>query len=985
MANNKTLFTLSALSTVLLLSVPCPAFATDVTGTWVQTIVTKSPESPSFEFKPSPDPSDIAILVHPTDPATYTLLVCDGEVDEIPDLFTGDNLFEIGLAGSDLGTLLPTSWTTTNLSRTGYSNEPAGCLFVKADATHNSRLFISDDDQHKVFVTDLGPDEVHGTADDLPPISLSTAAFGSYDPEGVAYAPPDATGQETLYIADGVGAEIYKVQPGADNRFDTPLDNVVTHFDTESLGVWDPEGVEFEPPNRLYIIGTTPINKMAHIYTAGTLIRMVDLSAVNVKKPAGLALGPSSSASIIDPAALSVYIPDRGIDNDSDPAENDGKIYEFTVPALPPGNHPSVSAGPDQNIFLPHPAGLNGIAVYDGLPNDPSGLVWNLVSGPPGQNVDISAASLIGDTQVTGTATFNAPGTYVLNLKMMSENTVLADDDVTIKVFDPITTTDATIYISTTSSGSVTNGASCAVASLSFQDEDIVAYDSKSECWSMYFDGSDVGLNISGVDIDGFAFADNDDSIFLSFTSAVTLPVKDPGTGITADTVIEAFDIVRFIPTALGANTQGGYEMYFDGSDVGLNVADENIDAIDFSADGKLIISTTGSFSVPGLSAAVSGHDEDLIILNSSGFGSETGGTWEIYFDGSDVGLYDGGNAEDINGAMVDRDSGYIYLSTLGNFFVPGVSGDGADIFFCLPSSIGSKTTCTTYAPFFDGSIHGLDTANEVIDDFVLRVNNSVVDTSSPTVNITAPTADATVSGATTIVSANASDDFGVVGVQFKLDGVNLGEEITSAPYSITWDTTTAQDGSHTLAAVARDAAGHTSTSNNIPVYVANSAAVSILTFTPTADATIRTGFPSTNYGTDDKLWTDSDELMDFLMKFTVSGIGGNRTVLSAKLRLYNINNSALGGNFYRVENGASWFESTVTWNNAPAATTQFASLGSVPTKNTWYEVDMTPLITGDGEFSLRVTSTSSDGVGYNSKEVAAGLGFPPQLVVTVQ
>lgn len=45
-----------------------------------------------------------------------------------------------------------------------------------------------------------------------------------------------------------------------------------------------------------------------------------------------------------------------------------------------------------------------------------------------------------------------------------------------------------------------------------------------------------------------------------------------------------------------------------------------------------------------------------------------------------------------------------------------------------------------------------------------------------------------------------------------------------------------------------------------------------------------------------------------------------------------------------------------MTWNNAPAAdTTLVASLGSVST-NTWYEVDLTSLVTGDGTYSLRVS-----------------------------
>ncbi len=43
--------------------------------------------------------------------------------------------------------------------------------------------------------------------------------------------------------------------------------------------------------------------------------------------------------------------------------------------------------------------------------------------------------------------------------------------------------------------------------------------------------------------------------------------------------------------------------------------------------------------------------------------------------------------------------------------------------------------------------------------------------------SITAPASGATVSGASVTVSANAADNVGVVGVQFKLDGGNLDAE----------------------------------------------------------------------------------------------------------------------------------------------------------------------------------------------------------------
>src|SRR5256884_8112981 len=82
-------------------------------------------------------------------------------------------------------------------------------------------------------------------------------------------------------------------------------------------------------------------------------------------------------------------------------------------------------------------------------------------------------------------------------------------------------------------------------------------------------------------------------------------------------------------------------------------------------------------------------------------------------------------------------------------------------------------------------------------------------DTTSPTVAITTPANNATVSGPSLTVSANASDNLGVVGVQFRLDGVNLGAEMTTAPYSLSWNMASLANGPHDLTAVARDAAGN--------------------------------------------------------------------------------------------------------------------------------------------------------------------------------
>lgn len=91
-----------------------------------------------------------------------------------------------------------------------------------------------------------------------------------------------------------------------------------------------------------------------------------------------------------------------------------------------------------------------------------------------------------------------------------------------------------------------------------------------------------------------------------------------------------------------------------------------------------------------------------------------------------------------------------------------------------------------------------------------------------PTVAMTSPASGALLSGAVPL-SATASDPIAVSGVQFLLDGATLGAEVTSSPYSISWDTTTATTGVHTLVARATNIGGLSTNSSALSVTVNNS------------------------------------------------------------------------------------------------------------------------------------------------------------------
>jgi hypothetical protein len=173
---------------------------------------------------------------------------------------------------------------------------------------------------------------------------------------------------------------------------------------------------------------------------------------------------------------------------------------------------------------------------------------------------------------------------------------------------------------------------------------------------------------------------------------------------------------------------------------------------------------------------------------------------------------------------------------------------------------------------------------------------------------------------------------------------------------------------------VALDAAGNRSGESG-PATATTPAPSTTLTFAPVADTFVESDLPGSNFGAVTSVQVDGSPVKDILLKFTVSGVG-SRHVNSATLRLFCVDPSGAGGQFRRVLD-TSWAENGVTWSNAPAAEpTVVGSLGTVAV-GSWYTVSV-PFVTGDGTYSIRVGSTSTNGADYSSKEGAN----PPQLIV---
>ena len=97
-----------------------------------------------------------------------------------------------------------------------------------------------------------------------------------------------------------------------------------------------------------------------------------------------------------------------------------------------------------------------------------------------------------------------------------------------------------------------------------------------------------------------------------------------------------------------------------------------------------------------------------------------------------------------------------------------------------------------------------------------------------PSAVITAPAAAASVSGTVNFM-VQAGGPFGIAKVEFFVNSHSLGS-VTTSPYHLSWDTTTAANGTATLTATVTDVDGNTNTADAVTVTVANAAAHTTLT-----------------------------------------------------------------------------------------------------------------------------------------------------------
>jgi hypothetical protein len=164
------------------------------------------------------------------------------------------------------------------------------------------------------------------------------------------------------------------------------------------------------------------------------------------------------------------------------------------------------------------------------------------------------------------------------------------------------------------------------------QDEDIVVYDTGSGSWSLFFDGTAAGLEADPENVNAFDILANG-RLVVSTRGAATV------SGLAGRR--RGQDLLLCIPASSAPIASCTWRWYFDGSDVGLDTASENIDAVTVGA-GKhaLYLSTLGAYSVTGLSNATENAGGDVFSCDAPVTRAASScDSFSLYFRAGDHGL----------------------------------------------------------------------------------------------------------------------------------------------------------------------------------------------------------------------------------------------------------------------------------------------------------------------------------------------------------
>jgi len=489
------------------------------------------------------------------------------------------------------------------------------------------------------------------------------------------------------------------------------------------------------------------------------------------------------------------------------------------------------------------------------------------------------------------------------------------------------------------------------------------------------------GANLGAADTASPYTVNLDTTPIANGTHALTAVASDAaGNTATATTVtVTVSNADTTPPTVAMTAPANGATVSGTTVTVSATAADNvGVAGVQFKLDGANLSAedTASPFSLTWNSTTVADGSHTLTAVARDAAGNTaTATTITVTVNNADATAPTVAMSAPANGATVSGTTVPVSATASDNVGVVGVQFkvDGANL--------GAEDTVSPYSVTWDSTTvangsHTLtavarDAAGNTATATIVTVTVSNADATPPSVAMTAPANGATVSGTTVTVSATAADNVGVAGVQFKLDGANLGAEDTVSPYSVTWDSTTVAGGSHTLTAVARDAAGNSATATPVTITVSNAGGgacpCSLWTLATTAGA----------------MYSDSGSL-ELGVKFT-SDVDGFVTGL--RFYKYAQNTSTHIGNLWTV---SGTLLGTVTFANETASGWQEQSFGApIPvTANTTYVASYhtdtsvyaaTPGGLASEVFTAPLHALASAAAGGNGVFLGGNTGFPNQ------
>jgi Ca2+-binding RTX toxin-like protein len=234
------------------------------------------------------------------------LFVSDSEVEETPFGRT-NNLFRLQTDGT-----LPAQFSILN-----FSNEPTGLAY---DSIRN-RLYITDDDQFKVFWVDPANPTVKGGEFSVP-ASVD-------DPEDIAFNPN--TGG--FFISNGYSRSIVELDASG-AQVGSPV--ILPSF------ILDPEALVYDAQHDVFYVSGGFTHLIWRVDRNGNVLETIDVlagytnpvsgtSGVNVKD---MEFAPTSDPND-DPSLMSLYVADYGNTHLSPVLSDDGRIFEVFINGAP--------------------------------------------------------------------------------------------------------------------------------------------------------------------------------------------------------------------------------------------------------------------------------------------------------------------------------------------------------------------------------------------------------------------------------------------------------------------------------------------------------------------------------------------------------------------------------------------------------------------------------------------------------------------------